>query len=477
MQLGISRRPSAQLTLLGTRIGAKVAKAVLMSVAAGRLTPEILSEALQSSSTIRGHVQREAVKLLVVRLSLRSPQQLQWLLRLVGDCVGGLSLTGAIASLTQRSLLYQVANFGLRGSAASAITTTAVQVGLTTCTLVTTNAAFWRKGDQKMSMQQYRYELLTSFCTGVGSVAGGAVGAAVGSMVVPGVGTAFGSVLCSVGGGYIPGYLRDKKGPDDRRRQQAQALRQYTPLRMQDIENGAVLMYKEELIESDAAATAANANATATTVTRSSAVLPSVHPVDFTDSPSTDAESFSSSEEVNAEEGEIVYLDFVRNTPATPETPAAESTTSPTSSAQVEENRESSSASHPANTISGPASASCESLDRSEEGLREQETAGMRSFLCFRPSTSARSPHSASVARQSEVAPLSVASSFADLDGDDEGPELAVTGEATVSHRTERFQGYAKCITVSTEDELEAEVARFGGEDDMILVFAEKRAT
>lgn len=451
MKQCISRHPSAQLTLLGTRIGAKAAKAVLMSAAAGRLTPEILSEALQSSSTIRGHVQREAVKLLVVRVGLRTPQQLQWLVRLVGDCVGGLSLTGAITSLTQRSLLYQVANFGLRGSAASAITTAAVQVGLTTCTLVTTNAAFWRRGDHKMTIRQYRYELLTSVYTGMGSIAGGAAGAAVGSLVMPGVGTAFGSVLCSVGGGYVPGYLRDKRGPDDRRRQQAVALRAYAPLRMQDTQDGAVLMYKEELREM----TAVEREAVAPASVGESAAGLSI-------SPSSEAESVSSADEVNTEEGEVVWLDFVRAT-----TPTHESNSQSASEAPA-------AASHVSSLASVSTSLSVESESGSEHASHLKDgsagEAGVRSFLRFSPA--------AEVPSQNTEAPtlLSAASSFADLDDGSEGRQGRPTSAATARSRVERFQGHAKYITVSTVEELEAEVAKFGGEDDLMLVFAEGKA-
>ncbi|KPA80331.1 putative mitochondrial mitochondrial carrier protein [Leptomonas pyrrhocoris] len=469
MQQCIARHPSAQLTLLGTRIGAKVAKAVLMSVAAGRLTPEVLSEALQSSSTVRGHVQREAVKLLVVRVSMRTPQQLQWLLQLVGDCLGGLSLTGAISSLTQRSLMYQVANFGMRGSAASAITTAAVQIGLTTCTLVTTNAAFWRKGDHKMSMQQYRYELLTSFYTGVGSVAGGAAGAAAGSMVMPGLGTAFGSVLCSVGVGYVPGYLRDKRGPDDRRRQQAMELQQYTPLRMLDTHEEAVLMYKEELVETVAAtcttttAATAAANITAHAVAPTTSAAPaSSNPAEPSQPASTEVKSASSEEDAAEEEGEVVWLDLVRATIPSSTTAAPASFTS--TAGHTEERA----GSH----ATSPASASASSWDGVGEEARLREgTTGMRSFLRFSPSFGLPTSAREAVDGHAEAAVLSVSSSVDDVV---EGTAGA-GGAGGEGDCTERFQGHAKYISVATAEELEAAVAKFGGEDDLMLVFAEKK--
>jgi hypothetical protein len=480
MQQCISRHPSTQLTLLGARVGAKAAKAVLMSVAAGRLTPEILSEALQSSSTVRGHVQREAVKLLVVRVSLRTPQQLQWLLRLVGDYVGGASLTGAISSLTQRSLRYQITNFGLRGSAASAITTAAVQIGLTTCTLVTTNAAFWRKGDQKMSLQQYRYELLTSVYTGAGSVAGGAAGAALGSMVLPGVGTALGSVLCSVGVGYVPGYLRDGRGPDDRRRQQARELGTYTPLRMHDTAYGAVLMYKEELVETAAGA----ATATTTTTTAVASVAPSfVGSAGLSAVASTDVDSRSSSSDGRADEGEVVWLDFERAT-----VPAVCPSSQPAMNTTAEEGGEAALAtSHTTDaTSASELSRECSDMD---DGRLKNASTGVSSFLRFSPPSTTCAAHTHVGPRSEAAEELSAASSYADLgevveEGQRRGSGAVVGASVTASSaegegrgssdRIERFEGYAKYITVTTDDALEAEVAHFGGEDDLVLVFAAK---
>ncbi|KAK7195523.1 hypothetical protein NESM_000480300 [Novymonas esmeraldas] len=410
MQACISRSVAAQLTLVGTRVGAKVAKAVLMSAAAGRLTPEIVGEALMSSSTVRGHVQREAVRLLVVRVSMRTPGHLQWLLHLIGDCVGGLSASDALSSLTRRSLFYQVTSFGMRGSAASAITTAALQVGVTTCTLLTSNAAFWGDRDRRMSLRQYRYEVLTSLYTSVGTVAGGAAGAAVGSMVMPGIGTAFGSVLASVGGGYVPGYIRARKGPDDRRRQQASELRGYTPLRMYDTPEGAVMMSAEELAEETPAA------------------LPTPAGADF------------------------VLLDFVR-----PNTPAA---------------------------AASDAAGLTASAEDSDEGGSEATL--MRSCVRFSPAL-ARLSHEGAASGAGDG--LTCAGATAALDADGEAAVSSITSLAsTVSLRggdvadtqtatqpaasTERFRGTATYVTACTADELECELEKCGGEDDVLFVFA-----
>ncbi|KPI88759.1 hypothetical protein ABL78_2138 [Leptomonas seymouri] len=413
-----SRHPSAQITLLGSRIGAKVVKATLMSAAAGRLTPEILSEALQSSSTIRSHIQREAVKILVVRISMLSPQQLQWLLRLIGDYLGGLSLTGAISSLTKRSLLYQITNFGVRGCAASAITTAAVQVGLTTCTLVTTNAVFWKKGDHKMSMRQYRYELLTSFYTGVGSVAGSAAGAAVGSMAMPGVGTALGSVLGSVGVGYVPGSLRNEKGPDDRRRQQASALQQYTPLRMQDTCEGAVLMYNEELAEVPAAASTVDTAGASTS--RTSGVSSSLDPAKLPQSASMDVESVGSDIEGGAEAEEVVWLDFVGSESPSPTTVA------PAPTIGVGERKEGPAAYHTAS--SEPQSASVWERVREEEKQQPCAAAVRRLLRFISPSKLLSSPTRKEMDGHNELAVLSASSSDADIEDTDVGATVRAPG-------------------------------------------------
>ncbi|AIN99996.1 hypothetical protein LPMP_290460 [Leishmania panamensis] len=442
MQTCISRHHTSKLTLIGTCVGAKVAKAVLMSAAAGKLTPEIVGEALISSSTIRGHVQREAMRLLVVRVSMRTPRQLQWLLHIIGDCAGGLSATDALSSLAKRSLFYQVTSFGLHGSAASAITTAALQVGITTCTLLTSNAAFWRDRDSRMSLRQYRYELLTSLYTSVGTVAGGAVGAALGSMVIPGIGTAFGSVLCSVGGGYVPGYLRDKKGPDDRRRQQAVSLRRFIPLQMRDASEDTVFMSVEELTETPPIAP------------ETTAVQP------LQDHSSTDAgnDGASKATVVDAEEGgaeeeededEVVWLDFVRS-----KTPATIVPTEPSTDT----------AAH-------------------ADGEDGNQTALMRSCLRFSPSLAVLSQrgsiragcdgsmHSCGASSYETDASGAETSTIVSLSS---GRSLCSDAADAVTATTaaERFEGRARYVTASGVEELQQELEKCGGENDVLFLFA-----
>ncbi|KAG5473705.1 hypothetical protein LSCM1_04334 [Leishmania martiniquensis] len=448
MQSCISRHHTSRLTLVGTCLGTKVTKAVLMSAAAGRLTPEILGEALVSSSTIRGHVQREAVRLLVVRVSMRTPRQLQWLLHLIGDCAGGLSATDALSSLAKRSLFYQVTSFGLHGSVASAITTAALHIGITTCTLLTSNVALWRDEESRMSLRQYRYEVLTSLYASVGTVAGGAAGAAVGSMVMPGIGTAFGSVLCSVGGGYLPGYLRDNNGPDDRRRRQAVALRRFTPLRMCDTPEGAVLMSTEELTETPliAPALAGEEVGAAPESTRQLQ-----HTSDAGDDDGSAFEATLADAEKSGAEGEeeVVWLDFVRS-----KTPAAVALTAlPTDTA-----------------------ASSNGEDGGEGSL-------MRSCLQFSPSLAILSHRRSINCGHDDAAQLSGASSH-----EAEGASVEVATITSLSSAlssfsdaadalteataVERFEGCAKYVTASTAEEFQKELEKCGGENDVLFLFA-----
>ncbi|KAG5473422.1 hypothetical protein LSCM4_03488 [Leishmania orientalis] len=448
MQTCISRHHTSRLTLVGTCLGTKVAKAVLMSAAAGRLTPEILGEALISSSTIRGHVQRESVRLLVVRVSMRTPRQLQWLLHLIGDCAGGLSATDALSSLAKRSLFYQVASFGLHGSVASAITTAALHVGITTCTLLTSNVSLWRDEDSRMSLRQYRYEVLTSLYASVGTVAGGAAGAAVGSMVMPGIGTAFGSVLCSVGGGYLPGYLRDKKGPDDRRRQQAVSLRRFTPLRMRDTADGTVLMSMEELTETPSitpALTAAEVSA-APELTQP---LQHASGTGAEDGSAGKAAGVDAEQDVTEGEDEVVWLDFVRS-----KEPAAIALAASSTDSTAKNNGE----------------------DGSQESL-------MRSCLQFSPSLAILSQRRSMHGGCGDATQSSGASSHETDDVSVEAATITSLSSAlssfsdavdalTETTTVERFEGCAKYVAASTAEEFQKELEKCGGENDVLFLFA-----
>lgn len=447
----ISRHQTSRLTLVGTRVGTKVAKTVLMSAAAGKLTPEIVGEALMSSSTVRGHVQREAMRLIVVRVSMQAPRQLQWLVHLIGDYAGGLSATDALSALTKRSLFYQVTSFGMRGSAASAIATAALQLGVTTCTLFTSNAAFWRDRDSRMSLRQYRYELLTSLFTSAGTVAGGAAGAAVGSMVMPGIGTAFGSVLCSVGGGYVPGYMRDKKGPDDRRRQQAVALRRYGALRMCDTPEGAVLMSAEELVETPPIAPPSAAAA---------AVTATAAPPRMFSASEESASDSATQLEVEASVEEVVWLDFVRAD--TPAVIAVGTSASVASVADLLEDAD--------EEESGDAAGSHTALMRSSIrlspalALRSQHGGAAKSVAGSGTGLSSSAVSEVAVAAAGDVASLSSISSAAS--------SLSSSSGSVAEGNAQRFEGRAMYLTAATEAEMQEKLDRCCGEDEMLFVFA-----
>ncbi|KAG5490510.1 hypothetical protein JKF63_00630 [Porcisia hertigi] len=450
MQTCISRHPTAKLTLVGTRLGAKVAKAVMLSLATAKLTPGILGESLISSSTIRSRVQQEAVRLLIVRVSMRTPRQLQWLLHLIGSYTGALSATDALSSLAKHSLLYQVASFGLRGTVASAITTAALQVSFNTCTLLTSNAAFWRNRDSRMSLRQYRYELLTSLYTSFGTVAGGAAGAAVGSMVMPGIGTALGSVFCSVGGGYVPGYLREKGGPDDCCRKQAAALRCFTPLRMLDTADGDVLMSVEDLVEK------------AHTLTPSGRVLRRRSPKGTSpikDAGGADGEGSGEEQATEVNDGrsdaegqdEVVWLDFARaETP-----PGAMSKDDAVDTAANAGGEDGDSASSMHTSLRYSPSLALFSHRRLFEGGHGEVT-----------------PSSIRAAPQDTGALGSGASATASLSSTSSSWSDASDAATATTSSTARFEGRAKYVTASTTEELQEQLDKCGGESDVLFLFA-----
>lgn len=283
------------VSLIGIRVGSTVAKAVLSTAVAGQLRPEVIGEAILSSSSIRSHVQVETLHIIALRLSGRVPRHLHWLLHIVTEYLHRRSSGEALRSLSERTLRYHVTAFGLRGMTASAIAAAAVQLSIATCYLATSNArAYWcrhrrhpnnhtpsalcakdglnkegpdnnepfghaasscfprrrcRCCHSRMSVSQYRYDAMTVLYSALMTVVGSGVGAALGSMVLPGFGTALGSIVCSSGCGLLPSYVRREGGPDHVARRQSRQLADVPALRVVEEKDDVVEMsYAERVV-------------------------------------------------------------------------------------------------------------------------------------------------------------------------------------------------------------------------------------
>lgn len=304
--------PTTALIFVGTKVGNAALKAACTAAVTGRLTPEILGEALVSSSSMRAHLQAEAVQFVALRVSLRSPRAIAWFVELLSEAAakgtaagGGVGGDAALKVLGGRAMRYQITSFGLNGTVASALTALAVQAGMVSCRLVTSNVQpllsparlrriagqrrerrrrreanaitagdsetgraakarlaeaderearrlAWENETTGMSLAQYRYLITTAALSSAGTVLGSGVGAAVGTCVLPGFGTVVGSIVGSVSVAYLPSYLRSSRGPDDRKKAQVAALKRFEPLLAVDHGDGFV-----ELLESPTATAAA----------------------------------------------------------------------------------------------------------------------------------------------------------------------------------------------------------------------------
>ncbi|CCW59569.1 unnamed protein product [Phytomonas sp. EM1] len=213
-----------ELCFLCTHVGTAAAKAMLAAAMVEKVAPKFLSEAITSSGIARKCVQGEVVRLILVRVSLNQPEYLAWLIRVVSDYLASHPAEEVLASVGKSTITGQVLTFGLKGNLASATATAAIQASIETCRLLTGRLRWRRPASKRISFAQYRYNMTTLACTGLGTVVGGSVGAALGTMILPGFGTILGSLVCSCSGGWLPGYLRHQKSPDRYREQHQKEL-------------------------------------------------------------------------------------------------------------------------------------------------------------------------------------------------------------------------------------------------------------
>ncbi|EKF98410.1 hypothetical protein TCSYLVIO_010691 [Trypanosoma cruzi] len=212
-------------------VAVRVSRATLQSIASVRLAGSfshlLFGEVIASNAALSGRAQVEAFLFVISRASLSSPRLLvrtiERLARLIASCTPGRvgSTSNATSWLAKQSLLMQFKTIGLHGSAVSAISATAVQIGFHGCILLKHSFT-----DPDIAAQQFSYDVVTALSSGAASLVGGSCGAVLGALVVPGVGTALGSFIGSFGGGYLPFLLR-RNGPEARRERRRKATAEY----------------------------------------------------------------------------------------------------------------------------------------------------------------------------------------------------------------------------------------------------------
>ncbi|RNF09134.1 hypothetical protein TraAM80_02393 [Trypanosoma rangeli] len=203
-----------------------VGRATLRSVAAVRLAGSyshlLFGEVIASHAALSGRAQVEAFLFLLSHAPVSLPHKLVWatqlLPRLLAKCAPGNvgSTTTATSWLAKQSILTQVKTIGIHGSAVSALSSTAVQLGFQGCVLLKRSL----KG-REVASQQFCYDAVTTLASGAASVVGGSCGAIIGALILPGVGTALGALVGSLGCSFVPYALR-RDGPEDRRERMRQ---------------------------------------------------------------------------------------------------------------------------------------------------------------------------------------------------------------------------------------------------------------
>ncbi|KAH9598997.1 hypothetical protein LSM04_005515 [Trypanosoma melophagium] len=185
--------------------GARVTAQSLASMRlTGVLSPLLLGDAIAGHVALCGRAQVEALLFLAARLAVHSPRCLS--VRIERAAGGG----GAAAWIARQPLGRQVAAVGLYGTAAPAIATAAVQLTVYTAALAARVAA--RPTAAPLATRQFCHDAATVVAAGGASIVAGSCGAVIGGLLLPGVGTALGSLVGSIGGGYLP-YLLRSSGP------------------------------------------------------------------------------------------------------------------------------------------------------------------------------------------------------------------------------------------------------------------------
>ncbi|ORC90101.1 uncharacterized protein TM35_000091510 [Trypanosoma theileri] len=170
----------------------------------GVLSPLLLGDAIAGHVALCGRAQMEALLFVSARLAVHSPRCLALLLERAAG--GG----GAAAWIARQPLGRQVMAVGLCGTAAPAAATAAVQLSVYAAALAARVAA--RPAAAALATRQFCHDATTVVAAGGASIVAGGCGAVIGGLLLPGVGTVLGSLVGSIGGGYLP-YLLRSSGP------------------------------------------------------------------------------------------------------------------------------------------------------------------------------------------------------------------------------------------------------------------------
>ncbi|ESL06072.1 hypothetical protein TRSC58_06259 [Trypanosoma rangeli SC58] len=205
-----------------------VGRATVRSIAAVRLagcySHLLFGKVIASHAALSGRAQAEAFLFILLHVPVYLPRNVVWttelLARLLARCTPGNvgSTTTATSWLARQSILTQVKTIGIHGSAVSALSSTAVQLGFHGCVFLKRSFK-----DRERASQQFCYDAVTTLASGAASVVGGSCGAVLGALILPGVGTALGALVGSLGFSFVPYALRCD-GPEDRRERMRQTF-------------------------------------------------------------------------------------------------------------------------------------------------------------------------------------------------------------------------------------------------------------
>lgn len=197
----IARRGIQRLQLASLQLGASVSKALLGSaVSSAALTRIAALEATAGTVALTSAAQMQALGLIALKVPLGSAGagSLQQCTAAIASFV--VANEAAVARVAQMPALQQVLHVGLASNAVSTVVAAAIQESLAVAYLVA----------GQRSLVEFKEDTVSVLLASAGSMCGGAAGAALGTLVVPGGGTALGALVGSLCGSFAPQALCGK---------------------------------------------------------------------------------------------------------------------------------------------------------------------------------------------------------------------------------------------------------------------------
>ena len=198
----VAWKPSA-IKVYTVDLGCKVSKSLVSSMVGSSVLTSALGSEIAAAATLTSAAQAQAIGLLALRIPLSVAGRIAGngpttarLIKLINAYAS--RNAHAVAQMAAMSPVAQVATLGVKGSIIGAIATAAVQESVA--------VAYYCHGGGTFDVLVH--QTATIGMGAASTVGGGTIGAAVGCLVMPGLGTAFGSLVGGYLGSMVPFYSR-----------------------------------------------------------------------------------------------------------------------------------------------------------------------------------------------------------------------------------------------------------------------------